>query len=93
GGNHARVVHIPSWLARSGLGAVESAHGIMGRKAPVGRWLVDKMCEDVAVDGSALWRELGMSPAVSLVDGWRDAAGQLNLIETLESARPASRAA
>ncbi|ODA29564.1 NAD-dependent epimerase/dehydratase family protein [Planctopirus hydrillae] len=92
-GGRTKILHIPRHVTQGGLGMVEALFRAMRLKAPVGRWLVDKMCEDVAVDGSALWQELGMAPAVSLVDGWRDAAGELNLIETLESARHCQRAA
>ncbi len=91
--NRPRIVHVPKWAAIGVATLLERGLGLIGKNSPIGPAQIERMCEDVAVDGSALWQELGMAPAVSLVDGWRDAAGELNVIETLESARHCQRAA
>ena len=45
------------------------------RKSPVGRSTVDKLIEDLAVNGDKIQRELGFRPRFDLAPGWKDVNG------------------
>ena len=67
-GRPAPRVGVPARYARA---LVRAGRPIL--RGPLGRVtaLVDKYVEDVAVSGSALQRDLGFEPTVSLREGWR----------------------
>lgn len=69
--------HIPDALLRSGLAAVAAPFTLLGRSAPIGPYLVDKLTEDVAVQADRIQRELGFSPEVNLEKGWKVTADAL----------------
>jgi nucleoside-diphosphate-sugar epimerase len=65
-------LRVPVFLARTAAAAVEGLAALVGRRAPVTRTSIDKLVEDVAVDGGRIQRSLGYSPRFDLVRGWRD---------------------
>jgi len=38
---------------------------------------LDKYCEDIAVDGSFIMRELGFRPDYDLLEGWKEAIQEM----------------
>lgn len=71
-------LRVPVPVARAGAGVVERLWGLTGRTAPVTRAAIDKLVEDVAVDGRLLQRRLGFAPRFSLRDGWRDVVKRMS---------------
>jgi UDP-glucose 4-epimerase len=54
------------------LGFVEDAFRLFGQKAPIGRFSVDKLLEDMAVRGDKIRTELGYRPIFDLETGWKN---------------------
>jgi UDP-glucose 4-epimerase len=77
-GRHLPRARIPESVVRRTMGFVEDAFEFCGRKAPVGRFTVDKLLEDFAVSGDRLMHELAYRPEIDLVTGWK------NCIQSLE---------
>lgn len=71
-------LRVPVAVARVGAGLVERLWRLGGRPAPVTRAAIEKLVEDVAVDGRLLQRRLGFVPQFSLRDGWRDVVQRMN---------------
>jgi len=65
--------HIPEGPALFLSGAADKALARLGRPHVRLRTLVEKLLEDVAVDGSRFCRDLGFAPQVSLKQGWQKA--------------------
>jgi hypothetical protein len=59
-------------LARAGAAFCEGAFGLLGRRPPFSRTLLDKYTEDTSVDGSLIQRALGFTPVVDLESGWKE---------------------
>jgi UDP-glucose 4-epimerase len=70
-------VRVPVRLARMGAGMLELGSRLMGRSSPVTRAALDKLVEDVAVDGRLLQQRLGFVPQMSLSAGWRDVVSRM----------------
>lgn len=79
-------LRVPVPVARAGAGLVERLWRVTGRPPPVTRAAIDKLVEDVAVDGRLLQHRLGFAPRFSLPDGWRD------VVERMPHDTPAVRA-
>lgn len=69
-GRRPPVLRVPVVLVRFAVSAMEALFGLVRLRAPVGTATVDKLIEDVAVDGSRIMRELGFSPDYDLQRGW-----------------------
>ena len=65
-------IRIPQDLVRRTLGFVEDAFQLCGQKAPIGRFSVDKLLEDIAVRGDKIRTELGYRPMFNLETGWKN---------------------
>ena len=64
--------YLPLGLARAGAAFCEGAFGLLGRRPPFSRTLLDKYTEDTSVDGSLIQRALGFTPVVDLESGWKE---------------------
>jgi UDP-glucose 4-epimerase len=67
--------HVPRAAAFAAAEACDLVLAAAGREAAIGDRL-RRYVEDVAVDGSAIQRELGFRPAYSLDEGWREAVAE-----------------
>lgn len=65
-------VHVPIPVARSCARAFDAGLALGGRRSMAGP-MVEKLIEDMAVDGSRLQHELGFKPRYDLRAGWRAA--------------------
>jgi UDP-glucose 4-epimerase len=65
-------VHLPFTPINFGLGLAEDVGNLLKIKSPVNRALLEKLLEDIAVDGSKIHRELGFTPQFDLQSGWRE---------------------
>jgi UDP-glucose 4-epimerase len=54
------------------FGLVEDSFELIGRKAPIGRFTIDKLIEDIAVSGDRITYELGYNPKFDLEAGWKN---------------------
>jgi len=64
-------IHLPLKPIRWGVGLLEDLCQLLRLRAPIGRLTLEKMTEDRAVSGDKIQRELGFSPRIELVEGWR----------------------
>jgi len=65
--------------ARRIFGFVEDAFELFGQKAPVGRFTVDKLLEDLAVRGDRITKELGYQPQFDLEAGWKNCVQRISI--------------
>lgn len=65
-------LHLPLFPIRASIGAAEDVGKLLKIKSPVSRALLEKLLEDVAVDGAKIQRELGFEPKFDLTSGWRE---------------------
>ncbi len=65
-------LHVPVGVAHTAAAAVAALSRVLVRPAPVTRATIDKLLEDVAVDGTRLEETLGFVPAFDLRTGWID---------------------
>lgn len=73
-GRSAPRWHIPLRPVRWAAGLSELAFALVGKRSPIHRGRVDKLIEDMAVDGTKIQRELGFVPQITdLNEGWRKA--------------------
>jgi nucleoside-diphosphate-sugar epimerase len=70
-GRAASKVYIPKPLALAAASAITLAARTAGRRSPITREMVIKYNEDLAVDATAIGRDLGFRSEVSLEEGWR----------------------
>jgi UDP-glucose 4-epimerase len=63
---------ISEYPVRRILGFIEDAFTLFGQKAPIGRFTVDKLIEDLAVSGDRITKELGYQPQFDLEAGWKN---------------------
>ena len=71
-------IRISENVVRRIIGFVEDAFEFCGQRAPVGRFTVDKLLEDLAVSGDRLINDLEYRPEIDLETGWK------NCIQNLE---------
>lgn len=76
-GQRPPKLHVPVASARAAAGAVDRLGGLLGSNRPSLRAGIDKYVEDVAVSGARMQQELGFSPEVDLVSGWRETVDAL----------------
>lgn len=69
-GRSERRLYLPATPIRRGLSFLETMSGIVGVPSPLRASLVDKLTEDMAVDGSRIRTELGFEPHYCLQRGW-----------------------
>jgi UDP-glucose 4-epimerase len=62
---------VPLNAARVAVSAIESVCAAVGYTTTVTRAALDKYTEDIAVQGDRIRQELGFTPQVGLLDGWR----------------------
>lgn len=67
----------PTVVARTGAMAVAFAARALGRRPPVTPETIDKLVEDVAVDGTAIGDVLGFVPRMDLLTGWTDVVSRM----------------
>ena len=77
-GRGSPKIRISENVVRRIMGFFEDAFEFCGQRAPVGRFTVDKLLEDLAVDGDRLRHDLGYRPEIDLETGWK------KCIESLE---------
>jgi len=70
---------ISEYPARRILGFIEDAFALFGQKAPIGRFTVDKLIEDLAVSGDRITKELGYQPQFDLEAGWNNCAQRISI--------------
>lgn len=59
-----------------GIGLAEDLGKLLRVKTPVNRALLEKILEDVAVDGGKIQTELSFQPQFDLLAGWRETVGK-----------------
>jgi UDP-glucose 4-epimerase len=69
---------LPKGLVRPAFGVIEDGLGLLDRRSPVGRSTVDKMLEDLAVNGVRIKKKLGFKPQYDLQGGWRETVRALS---------------
>lgn len=74
-------LHLPVGPIRLAVGLIEDTGRLVGRRPPIGRATLQKLLEDVAVDGTRIATELGFQPAYDLLTGWQ------RTVQELEQAR------
>jgi UDP-glucose 4-epimerase len=70
---------ISGYPVRRILGYVEDTLRLCGQKAPVGRFTVDKLLEDMAVKGDRIQNELGYQPKFELETGWKNCVQRMRI--------------
>jgi nucleoside-diphosphate-sugar epimerase len=70
--------HLPLAPIRFGIGFLENAAKTLGIKSPVTLDLLEKLLEDMAVDGTKIQRELGFKPLFDLTEGWRETVCEIH---------------
>ena len=70
-GRRPPPLSVPLAAARVAVSAIESLCAGVGYTSPVTRGTLDKYTEDMAVRGDRIRDELGFTPQVGLLDGWR----------------------
>src|SRR5690606_3175942 len=65
-----RMLYVPAGPVRRAISVVECLADGIGVQSPVKAALVDKLMEDMAVDGSLIQRDLDFRPSYGLEDGW-----------------------
>lgn len=65
-------LHLPLAPISLSIGLAEDVGRLLRVKSPVNRALLEKLLEDIAVDGGKIQRELGFKPQFDLSKGWRE---------------------
>jgi UDP-glucose 4-epimerase len=68
---------LPARLVRGVAGLVEDGAMRTGRPPPIRRATIDKLLEDVAVDGRRLQQQLGFRPQFDLAAGWQATVAEM----------------
>jgi UDP-glucose 4-epimerase len=63
---------LPAGFARHALGFIEDCAGIFGITSPVGRAVIDKYTEDIAVESRRIRSEIGFVSRFDLDSGWTE---------------------
>jgi UDP-glucose 4-epimerase len=77
-GKRAPRMRLPTGPARLAAGYLEDGLRLLGRRSPVGRALVDKFVEDIAVSGNKMQQQLGYVPNYDLATGWAKTVSKMN---------------
>lgn len=64
---------LPITPVRLAAGIIEDSARFIRRPSPIGREMIDKYTEDIAVDSSRIHTELGFVPQYDLRAGWQEA--------------------
>ncbi|MCJ7772773.1 MAG: NAD-dependent epimerase/dehydratase family protein [Desulfobacterales bacterium] len=64
---------LPLWPVKMVANIADGIMGLLGPSSPGLRNSLDKYCEDIAVDGSRIMRDLGFRPEYNLLEGWKEA--------------------
>lgn len=75
---------LPVPMVRAVASALETTAGVVGRRSPITSATIDKLLEDIAVDGTRIQASLGFRPRYSLVDGWREVIARWRVEGDLE---------
>lgn len=75
-GNPTPRLTLPVTPVKLGIAAAEGLARALGLTPPVGKALLEKFLEDIAVDGSKIQNELGFEPRFDLARGWRESLGR-----------------
>jgi UDP-glucose 4-epimerase len=81
------VPRVPVLAARTAAHAIELAGRVTGRPPFVSRHMIDKLVEDVAIDGRRLRQVLSFTPAFNLRDGWADTIAGLRERREVDTSR------
>ncbi len=68
---------LPLWPSLMIADFIEKCSRATGLKLPAIRMMIDKYCEDVAVNGDLIQKELGFLPRYNLQSGWREAIREM----------------
>jgi nucleoside-diphosphate-sugar epimerase len=71
-GRKAPRFSLPERPVRWTAGLLEDLTRLAGFKSPIGRAVLDKYMEDLAVSGERIQQELGFSPEFNLAEGWAE---------------------
>ncbi len=69
-GRKERMMYLPAAPFRGVLGLADRVTGVVGVRLPIGANMIDKLTEDMAVEGALLQQELDFRPRYSLREGW-----------------------
>ncbi|MBM4331199.1 MAG: NAD-dependent epimerase/dehydratase family protein [Deltaproteobacteria bacterium] len=70
-------ISLPVAPVRYLASALEIAAKLMGRQPPIGRAIIEKYIEDIAVDSQLVQRGLGFQPHFDLRSGWRETVQEM----------------
>jgi UDP-glucose 4-epimerase len=70
-------ISLPVRPVRFSAGLLEDVQRLAGLQPRIGRRTIDKFTEDVAVDSQRIQSELGFTPRVDLVSGWKQAIAEM----------------
>lgn len=76
-GRRAPRIAVPSGLAYIAVGALEHWAKTVGIKTPITKATINKVTEDMAVEGERIRLELGFSPRIDLMQGWSEAISEM----------------
>ena len=76
-GQPAPQLSVPLAVAQVGAASLEWAFGLVGRRAPLTRAILDKFVEDAAYSGQRIQTELGFHPVYDLEAGWQETIAEL----------------
>ena len=76
-------LRVPVAIATVGATAIEALAGVARRTPPVTRAMLDKLLEDIAVDGRHLCGALGFAPKYGLAQGWQQVVARMRQDGTL----------
>jgi UDP-glucose 4-epimerase len=77
-GRRAPRMRLPRRPVRLAAGYIEDGLRLLGQRSPVGRALVDKFVEDIAVTGNKIQQQLGFVPNYDLARGWAETISTMN---------------
>jgi UDP-glucose 4-epimerase len=71
-------LHLPYGLVNMLAYIAETPFGILRKRAPISRAMINKLVEDIAVNGTKIQTQLGFIPNFSLDIGWQNTVDQSN---------------
>jgi nucleoside-diphosphate-sugar epimerase len=82
-GRYPPRVSLPVGPVRLAAGILEDVGRMIGYNSPIGRTMVNKYTEDIAVDSQRIQTELGFQPQFDLLTGWRETVQQMRQMSNL----------
>jgi UDP-glucose 4-epimerase len=76
-GRRPPLVNLPIRPVRWAAGMLEDLARSTRLKSPIGRAMIDKYAEDLAVSGERIQNELGFVPEYDLVRGWKETISKM----------------